>query len=244
MVDAAGLRGAAGPTARDVAAHYDRRYYDDLASRYLRRTRFARQRIRNVLGLTPPLEGRRVVDVGCGIGTFALEAAKRGATAVGVDPAPEAVRAALRVKTAEGAPPASFVRADAAALPLAEGCADVVIAADLTEHLDPATLRSVLAECARILRTDGTLVVYTPSPTHLFERLRSRGWLLDADPSHIGMRAATELVGEVERAGLRPVRVGYPPSHVPGWNVLESVLARRVPLLRRRIALVASKGQR
>src|SRR5690606_37369828 len=137
--------------------------------RYRRRNRFARTRIANVFSLLPPVPGRRVVDLGCGMGTFTIEAARRGAFAIGVDPAPAALRAASRV--AAGTTGATFVRADAAALPLADASADVVLAADLTEHLDDATLGRVLAEAARVLRDSGVLVIYTPEQAHLFERL-------------------------------------------------------------------------
>src|SRR5690606_22194845 len=106
------VSGGPGPTAYDVAEHYDDAYYADLADRYARRSRFARQRVANVPSLLPPLEGRRVVDIGCGMGTFAIECARRGAVALGVDPAPAALPAARRVAKAEGVRGASFVRAD------------------------------------------------------------------------------------------------------------------------------------
>lgn len=230
-----------GPTAYDVAAHYDDRYFDDLSRRYRERNRFARRRIENVFALLPALRGRRLVDLGCGMGTFTLEAARHGAVALGVDPAPAAVAAATRVAAAEGVTGARFIRADAARLPLAGGAADVVVAADLTEHLDGDTLGQVLGESARILRDGGVMVVYTPEHTHLFERLRERRLLLRPDPSHIGIRSADELAAAVRAAGLHVELVRYLPSHLPIWNLLERAFASRVPLLRRRIGLRARK---
>lgn len=91
-----------GRTAYDVAGHYDAGYYEDLAARYRTRNRFARQRIANVLSLLPPLDGRVLVDVGCGMGTFTVEAAHRGARALGIDFAPEALPAAAAVARAAG----------------------------------------------------------------------------------------------------------------------------------------------
>lgn len=232
------MSGGPGPTAYDVAEHYDDAYYADLADRYARRSRFARQRVANVLSLLPPLEGRRVVDIGCGMGTFAIECARRGAVALGVDPAPAALPAARRVAKAEGVRGASFVRADGVRLPLADGSMDLALAADVTEHLDEATLASLLAEAARVLRPGGRLVLYTPSPTHIFERLRDSR-LMKPDPSHIGLRPAEELVAAVQRAGLRVERVAFLPSHLPVWNRLERALGRWVGALRRRIGIVA-----
>ena len=68
-----------GKTAYDVFDHYDDAYFADLAARYRTRSRFARQRIANVFSLLPDVRGKRVIDVGCGMGTFTFEAAARGA---------------------------------------------------------------------------------------------------------------------------------------------------------------------
>lgn len=229
-------------TAYDVADHYDHAYYEDLARRYRGRTRFARRRIANVRSLLPALRSKRVIDLGCGMGTFTIEAAREGAVAVGIDPAPEAVAAARRVASAERVAGAHFVRADAVRLPLASSSAQVILAADLTEHLDDDTLQRTLAEAARVLRGGGHLVLYTPEHEHLFERLRERGILLAADPSHIGVRSADTLARAVAAAGFRVQRVMFLPSHLPVWSLLERSLQRWVPLLRRRIGLVATKA--
>ena len=232
----------AGPTAYDVAGHYDDRYFDDLADRYTRRNRFARRRIANVLKLLPDVTGRRLIDLGCGMGTFTIETARRGAAAVGVDPAAAALDVARRVAAAETVAGARFVRADAAALPVASGKADIVLAADLAEHLDDGTFRLVLAEARRALGEDGVLVVYTPDGSHLLERLRSAG-VLRQDPSHIAVRSAAELRTRIREAGFEPVRVIAQPSHLPGLNWLERLLGPWVPLLRRRIGLVARRSR-
>lgn len=227
-------------TAYDVADHYDDAYFADLSARYRSRNRFARRRIANVFSLLPELSGRTVVDLGCGMGTFTIEAAARGARALGVDPAPAAVRAAAAVAHAEQADGAAFVQGDAVQLPLADDSVDVVLAADLTEHLDDVTLARVLREAARTLVDGGTLVLYTPDRQHVFERLREAG-IMKQDPSHIGVRTAAELRSAVEAAGFGVERVDWLPSHLPVLDVAERLLARRVPVLRRRIGLVARR---
>ena len=229
------------PTAYDVAGHYDEAYYRDLAERYRTRNRFARRRIRNVMSLLPPLSADMTfLDLGCGMGTFTIEAARHGARALGVDFAPEALPAAAAVARAEGAEAAWFTRADAVRLPLRDTSVDVVVAADLTEHLDDDTLGGVLRDARRVLRRNGTLVIYTPENAHLFERLRATG-AMKQDPSHIGVRSAAELAAAVEQAGLRVEVLTWLPSHLPLWNLLERAFARYVPLLRRRIGLRARK---
>lgn len=224
-------------TAYDVADHYDDGYYADLVARYRRRTRFSRTRIRNVFSLLPPLDGRVVLDLGCGMGTFAIETARIAARAIGVDPAPEAVKAARAVAHGEGVA-TEFLQADAADLPLAADTADVVVAADLVEHLDDVTLARILAETRRVLREGGRLVLYTPSRTHVFERLRLAG-LMAEDPSHIGLRTDAELRAALASAGFEVESLRFLPSHLPGWNVIENLFSKWVPLLRRRVGVVA-----
>jgi SAM-dependent methyltransferase len=227
-------------TAYDVAEHYDDAYFADLTARYRSRNRFARRRIANVFSLLPDPAGLTILDLGCGMGTFTVEAAARGATAFGVDPAAAAVHAAAAVAVAEGQAGARFVRGDAANLPLRDGCADVVLAADLTEHLDDVTLARVLREAARALRPGGRLVVYTPERQHFLERLRDAG-VLRQDPSHIGVRTAADLRAAVESAGLVVRRSEWLPSHLPGLDLAERRLARWIPWLRRRIGIVAQR---
>ncbi len=229
-------------TAYDVAGHYDDSYFADLSERYRKRNRFARQRIANVFSLLPDVRNLRVIDIGCGMGTFTFEAASRGAKyALGVDLAASGIAAAQRLAREQGIARCSFLLADAATLPVTTAAADVAIAADFTEHLDDDTLRRVFAEAARIVKPGGRLIIYTPEASHLFEQLRERGILLEQEPSHIGIRSAAQLAQFARQAGFDVERTTYLPSHLPGWNILERALGRWVPLLRRRIGLVVRK---
>src|SRR5690606_29681951 len=166
-----------GRTAYDVAGHYDAGYYEDLAARYRTRNRFARQRIANVLSLLPPLDGRVLVDVGCGMGTFTVEAAHRGARARGIDFAPEALPAAAAVAGAGGAGRGWFTGGEAVPTPVRGATAAVGGAAAPTERLGGATRRGVPSDVRRVLRSGGTCAVYTPASSHLFERLRDAGMM-------------------------------------------------------------------
>jgi ubiquinone/menaquinone biosynthesis C-methylase UbiE len=227
-------------TAYDVAGHYDDAYFADLAGRYRQRNRFARQRIANVFSLLPDVKGRTLLDLGCGMGTFTLEAASRGARALGIDMMPTALKAAARVATEERAQDARFALGDVAALPARTGSADIVLAADLTEHLDDATFNAMLREAGRVLKPGGRLVLYTPEASHLFERLRDAG-VMKQDPSHIGVRTGAQLAQAVQTGAFELERLAYLPSHLPGWNLLERTFARWVPLLRRRAGVVARR---
>ncbi|HEX6076154.1 MAG TPA: methyltransferase domain-containing protein [Micromonosporaceae bacterium] len=110
--------------------------------------------------MVPPAvrEGAVLVDLGCGGGLLAPHVAGKGYRHIGVDLVPSA----LRLAADHGVTP---VRADVRTLPLADGCADVVSAGELLEHVtDP---RRVLAEACRLLRPGGVLVLDTIAATRL-----------------------------------------------------------------------------
>ena len=81
---------------------------------------------RLIVDRAAPSPGERVVDVGCGTGNAALLAAARGARVTGVDPAARLLQVA-RERAAKQKLEADFVSGDAAAIPLADGEADVVV---------------------------------------------------------------------------------------------------------------------
>ena len=100
----------------------------------------------------------RVLDVGCGDGYLMNLVAKKGAHATGLDRDWTGLDLAARMM---GEPLSHRVlRADAQALPLAAGTFDRVLLVDVIEHLlDPA---SCVHACARVLSTNGRLLVTTP----------------------------------------------------------------------------------
>lgn len=93
--------------------------------------------------------GALLVDLGCGGGLLGPRLRDRGYRHVGVD----VVGRSLHLAAAHGVTP---VRGDAHRVPLASGCADVVVAGELLEHV-PRPER-VIAEAARLLRPGGLLV--------------------------------------------------------------------------------------
>lgn len=107
--------------------------------------------------------GRTVVDLGCGGGLLAVPLAREGAHVVGLDLAAKALRAAV----AQQPERLLAAQADLQQLPLAERSADVVLLADVLEHVDDPA--AVIAQAARVLRPGGALFVNT-----IHRTLRSR----------------------------------------------------------------------
>jgi 2-polyprenyl-6-hydroxyphenyl methylase/3-demethylubiquinone-9 3-methyltransferase len=107
-----------------------------------------------------PGPGALLVDLACGGGLMAPHAARLGYRHVGVD----LTASGLAVAARHGVLP---VRASVLAVPLRDGCADVVVAGEILEHV--ADHVGVLAEAARLLRPGGTLVVDSIAATRLAE---------------------------------------------------------------------------
>ena len=93
-----------------------------------------------------PLEGQRILDLGCGPGFYAAAFRAVGADCVPVDASEEERRLA-------GEPPEGFVLADAGDLPFPDGSADGVFCSNLLEHA-PDTA-AIIGEIERVLRPGG-----------------------------------------------------------------------------------------
>jgi SAM-dependent methyltransferase len=101
-------------------------------------------------------KGERVVDVGCGTGNAALLAAACGAHVTGVDPAQRLLGVA-RQRVAEQGLEATFVQGEAAALPLDNLSADVVLSVFGVIFAPDAS--AVAAEVARVVAPRGRFVL-------------------------------------------------------------------------------------
>lgn len=149
-----------------------------------------------IAALDPPLPpGARVLDVGCGTGANAPVLGAGGRFAVGLD------RSAtpLRLADAERGHDVR-VRADAGALPFADGAFDLVVALDVLEHLDDD--HAAARELLRVLRPGAPLIVFVPALRIL--------WGLQDDVSHHRRRYRRgELVGVIRGAGFRIERTTF-----------------------------------
>ncbi|WP_433536031.1 class I SAM-dependent methyltransferase [Micromonospora sp. CA-249363] len=150
-------------TAQRVLPRNDPRQYDDLAGEWWRPDgAFAMLHwlAEARAALVPPARSPDavLVDLGCGAGLLAPHLAGKGYRHVGVD----LTRSALVQAAGHGV---RVVQGDATAVPLPDGCADVVSAGELLEHV-PDWPRAV-AEACRLLRPGGLLVLDTLNDTAL-----------------------------------------------------------------------------
>jgi len=151
-----------------------------------------------VLALQP---GERLLDACCGAGTILIEAARRGALALGGDSDADAVAATLANAENAGVV-VSVERWDARSLPLADSSVDciacnlpwdrqVAIAGD-----EAAFYTQVCAEMERVLLPGGRIALLTNRPELLtFERLVCRG---QVEISLFGQRPVISVYAEIE----------------------------------------------
>jgi 2-polyprenyl-3-methyl-5-hydroxy-6-metoxy-1,4-benzoquinol methylase len=238
---------ARGPDTPGPAGPIDERYYD--ASGYIERggahlldptSRFHRYRVREVLRLCGPLAGLKAVDLGCGWGTISFALARNAEAVVGIDFAEGSLRFCESRPERNRYPNLTFRRADARRTGLPPGEWDLIVAADLVEHLYPRDTLEVYQEALRLLHVGGRFVVWTPAPTHLFERLR--GWgILKSDPTHVDYKTLSRVRAELEQCGFQVIRAEHVPSHLPVLNLVERMGQRWTGWLRRRVGVVAVK---
>ena len=154
-----------------------------------------------------PVRGAVVVEAGCGEGYGGQLLADAGAVlVVGLDlDLPSLRHAALTY------PGVRQVRANLVSLPLADGCAGLVVSSQVVEHLWDQD--QFVRECARVLRPGGRLVVTTPNrrtfppgnPFHsreldAAELTRLVGPHLDVDRV-LGLRHGSRLAADDKRLG-------------------------------------------
>jgi 2-polyprenyl-6-hydroxyphenyl methylase/3-demethylubiquinone-9 3-methyltransferase len=179
------------------------------------------------------LDGRLVLDAGCGGGLVAKGLAEAGAVVVGLDRSPSSLQVARRAVSDR---PERFHAAGGQLerLPFADGAFDAVVAADVLEHLPD--LPRVVRELGRVLAPGGSLAFDTINRTLWAwftalwgaERLlglmprRTHDWRLLIRPAELDLL--------LRRAGLVPVTTaGLAPAVGPG-DVARGLLRRRIDI--------------
>jgi 2-polyprenyl-6-hydroxyphenyl methylase / 3-demethylubiquinone-9 3-methyltransferase len=170
-----------------------------------------------------------LVDLACGGGLMAPHVGRLGYRHVGVD---IGLRG-LELARDHGVTP---VRGSVLAVPLVDGCADVVVAGEILEHVEDDV--GVLAECARLLRPGGTLVLDALAAgrlsvlinVHLLERLPGGPPPGLHDPALFVDRE--RLLAAADRLGLDLRLVGLRPSlrDAIAWKLGRRTTVRMKPI--------------
>jgi SAM-dependent methyltransferase len=174
------------------------------------------------LGLTA---GDVLLDVGCGFGRHAYEAAKRGARVVAFDYAEaelKEVRNTFGAMASAGevgdASLAGTVQGDATRLPFADAGFDRIIASEVLEHVpdDEGALR----ELARVLRPGGIMAVTVPAwlPEQVCWRLSDEYHAPYVPGGHVRIYRTGQLRDKLRAAGVEPASSHHAHAlHSPYW---------------------------
>ncbi len=155
-----------------------------------------RQRTANLAGIQP---GEKVLDVGCGTGTLAIEVQSRVGRAgrvAGVDPGTQQI-ARARSKAARRTLPIDFQIGVIEHLAFPDQTFDVVLSTLMMHHLPDGLKRQGLSEIARVLKPGGRLVIAD------FKRKKERQG--QAARFRAGGSGIQELAALVKDAGFSPV---------------------------------------
>jgi SAM-dependent methyltransferase len=193
---------------------------DSVRNNAIRRTLglFLRQRAGFVRSLKP---SGRLLDYGCGNGSFAAWISCFGFEAVGLEPF-----SLSRTVTRERL---TLIQAPLASVEDKLGEFDVITLWHVLEHL--AEPVAVLQQLARRLRTDGVLVVSVPNFRSWQRTLFGGGWFHLDPPRHLLHFEPETLRDCLRRAGLEPVaeRRFLPEYGTSGWvqSALNAVLPHK-----------------
>ncbi len=200
--------------------------------------RFGQDRRLGLIRQWAPLEGRRVLDVGCGLGMYVRRMRMFTPDVYGVE-----IDLERALKAGDESP--FIVAAAAEALPFPDASFDVVLSHEMIEHVRDD--RQVVAEAVRVLRPGGRLVLFCPNRFYFFEThghyWRGRyhegntpliNWLPDPLRNRLAPHVRAYTCGELRRLfdGL-PARIVYHTQIFPGYDNIVYARPRLGRLLRR-----------
>ena len=173
--------------------------------------------------------GERLLDLGCGAGRHAFEAARRGARVVALDADDVEVKDAAALLSAmqtdglfgAGGAGAATV-GNALALPFPDATFDRIIAAEVLEHI-PAD-RAAMTELVRVLRPGGTIAVTVP---RWYPELLN--WALSdeyhsVEGGHVRIYRRSALTERLEATGARVYGSHHAHAlHSPYWWLRSAV---------------------
>jgi len=151
-----------------------------------------------ILGM---LEGKKVLDIGCGTGFITNMAAKNGYDVTGIDLEKEGIRIARKNM---GRKKVRYMLGDFFDFKFKKGSFDSVILADVLEHVKEEG--KMLREIFRVLKKDGVLIMTVPAFHFLF------GYH-DREVGHLRRYSRKKLEKQVKRAGFGIEKSRY-------WNMI------------------------
>lgn len=194
-------RGSKNTIKSQAADFYDKRWK---GKTFIERSRdvhsrvFEAERIWTILKLMGSNHGKKILEVGCGVGGIVSKLNPAENELVGVDISSFALNVARKKY-----PQITFVRGNAEQLPFEKESFDIVLFPNVIEHL--LLPQEALKEIYRILKKGGVFVISTPNRLQLGNRIRimMRRQLTKRDEiEHIREFSLRELAVLLNKAGF------------------------------------------
>jgi 2-polyprenyl-3-methyl-5-hydroxy-6-metoxy-1,4-benzoquinol methylase len=199
--------GATVPAPDNLERYYGERYY---GGRHAMTQRYClRRRMRLLERMTRGTARGRLVDVGCGDGTFLVEARRSGWTVLGTEVSDQIPSPDLEIRRSidDLRPRAPF---------------DCVTLWHSLEHL--RSPGEELTKLARMLTPGGTLLLAVPDSRGWQARLFGRHWLHLDVPRHLHHFSLTGLRTALDRAGLESTEVWHHEAEYDLFGWIQSAL--------------------
>lgn len=219
---------------------------------------YERQRVALIRGLIPPGNGKKSLDLGCGIGFFSRILKEKGWTVLGIDIDQEAIELAKGTCSRDAT--ISFQVGDVEEFVHSSGDTfDLILCLEVIEHLNG--YEKLMADIVRLLAPGGILIVSTPNRWSLEglvgyywgEKMRKWDKWNAWDSSHVKIFNSFEflkllrsqslrvnkLLGYWYRARLPLVKVDFSlpfqacskfPINMFGFNIIVAAEKRRLGL--------------
>jgi 2-polyprenyl-3-methyl-5-hydroxy-6-metoxy-1,4-benzoquinol methylase len=164
------------------------------------------------------VDTRDVLDLGCntGRGGAVMKARKAHLRIMGLDCVPERIASLDRQTYDAGV--CSFSRE----IPLPSNSFDAIVAGEFIEHVQPEDVFPSLCECWRLLRLRGRLLLTTPNPQYIKNRISGLSVL--TEPSHVSQHTPASMRRRLEDIGFSQIRVF-------GTGRVSSLIGRYFPIL-------------
>lgn len=107
------------------------------------------------------LDGKTLLDLGCGLGRLSVYAAQAGAKVIGIDIQLEMIRAARLIATINGVK-CCFQRGSICTLPVIDTSIDIIVGIDILHHLSRPDVIVTMNEAHRVLREPGKAIFREP----------------------------------------------------------------------------------
>lgn len=190
-----------------------------------------------------PLEDAKILDIGCGIGTYVKHFRRFSNDVYGVDVEPERV-----AEASKELPNISVAKSED--LPFPDNTFDMTLLNEVIEHVDDD--RDTIREAVRVTKPGGYIVIFAPNRLFPFEthgayfagrykfgNIPLVGWLPDPLRNKLAPHVRAYMAGDIRRLfqGL-PVRVLHHRVIYPGFDKI-SARNRVVGAILRRVLYFA-----